>query len=187
MMRDIYLREIAVEDVSKIKDWLEVIGIFGIIASLIFVGLQMKQTQEIALADTYNDRASQAIDGQSASVGTPQHFSAMAKIYSDQRDQLTAEEYVALEHELTIFLTIFENNHFQYEMGFLPEEHWQKNLKDIECRMTEPFFSTIAEFWNARGSFRAVLDAAIERGRNATESCWASSKEDPWPFFNPVE
>jgi hypothetical protein len=40
-------------DAAKISDWLQVIGMFGVIASLVFVGLQMKQTQEIALSNTY--------------------------------------------------------------------------------------------------------------------------------------
>ncbi len=32
---------------EKLNDWLQVIGIFALVASLIFVGLQMKQTEEI--------------------------------------------------------------------------------------------------------------------------------------------
>ena len=43
-------------DSAKLNDWLQVIGLFGVIASLIFVGLQMKQDREIALAGTYQDR-----------------------------------------------------------------------------------------------------------------------------------
>jgi hypothetical protein len=174
-------------DVVKISDWLQVVGIFGVIASLVFVGLQMKQTQDIALAGTYNARASQTIDMSSATFSTPQHFAAVAKIYSGQRDQLTAEEYVALEHYSTALLSMYENNHFQYGMGYLPEEHWQKNLKDIDCQMTEPFFSELAEIWPARENFRFVLNASIERGRNTTENCWVSSSKEPWPYFNPVE
>lgn len=36
-------------DASRINDWLHVIGLFGVIGSLIFVGLQMKQTRSIYL------------------------------------------------------------------------------------------------------------------------------------------
>ena len=35
----------------KIRDWLEIIGIFSVVVSLVFVGLQMRQTHEIALAE----------------------------------------------------------------------------------------------------------------------------------------
>lgn len=34
-------------DSQKLNDWLQVIGIFALVASLIFVGLQIKQTQQI--------------------------------------------------------------------------------------------------------------------------------------------
>jgi hypothetical protein len=34
-------------DSAKLNDWLQVIGIFALVASLIFVGLQMKQNQQI--------------------------------------------------------------------------------------------------------------------------------------------
>jgi hypothetical protein len=38
-------------DSQKLHDWLQVIGIAAIVASLIFVGLQLKQSDEIALAE----------------------------------------------------------------------------------------------------------------------------------------
>ena len=38
-------------DSAKLNDWLQVIGLFGVVASLIFVGLQMKQEHEIALSN----------------------------------------------------------------------------------------------------------------------------------------
>jgi hypothetical protein len=41
---------------SKINDWLQVVGLFGVIASLVFVGLQMRQDREIALSEAYQDR-----------------------------------------------------------------------------------------------------------------------------------
>jgi len=174
-------------DSGKVGDWVQIVGTFGVIASLIFVGLQMQQTQEIALASTYNARAGQAVDAMASVHGTPQYLSGIAKIYSGLREELTAEEYVALEQSTIMNLTMLENNHFQYRMGYLPEEHWQKNLRDIDCRMSEPFFAELAEFWVARDSFKDVLLESIERGRQAGTSCWENTADDPWGYFNPVE
>ena len=42
---------------AKLNDWMQVIGIFALVASLIFVGFQMKQTQDIAIASQYQARA----------------------------------------------------------------------------------------------------------------------------------
>ena len=38
---------------SQLNNWMQVAGIFALVASLIFVGLQMQQTHEIALASQY--------------------------------------------------------------------------------------------------------------------------------------
>ena len=45
-------------DSNKVNDWLQIFGMFGIIASLIFVGLQLKQADEIATMETF-DRAAE--------------------------------------------------------------------------------------------------------------------------------
>ena len=36
---------------AKLRDWLEIVGIFAVVVSLVFVGMQMRQTQEIAIAE----------------------------------------------------------------------------------------------------------------------------------------
>ena len=38
---------------AKLNDWLQVLGMFAIVASLIFVGLQIRQTDAIALSQIY--------------------------------------------------------------------------------------------------------------------------------------
>ena len=44
------------------KDIAESVGIAAIVASLIFVGMQLRQSQEFAVADQYQDRASATIE-----------------------------------------------------------------------------------------------------------------------------
>lgn len=50
----------------KWKDIAEALGIVAIVASLIFVGLQMQHSQEIAIAETYMSILASEIDVQSA-------------------------------------------------------------------------------------------------------------------------
>ena len=57
-------------DLSKINEWLQVVGIFGVLASLIFVGLQMKQAHEIALSNTYQSRSDATVDAMMAVTGS---------------------------------------------------------------------------------------------------------------------
>ena len=41
-------------DSTKLNDWMQIIGIFAVVASLIFVGLQMRQDQQIAMSESYS-------------------------------------------------------------------------------------------------------------------------------------
>ena len=43
-------------DSAKLSDWMQVIGFFALVASLIFVGLQIRQDQEIAIVEAMSHR-----------------------------------------------------------------------------------------------------------------------------------
>ena len=47
---------------QKLHDWLQIIGIAAVVASLVFVGLQLKQSDEIALAQVYESAAARGVE-----------------------------------------------------------------------------------------------------------------------------
>ena len=81
---------------AKVSEWLQVIGTFGVILSLIFVGLQMQQTHEIALSATYQARTDTAVELSMGPIGSPEYLSGAAKVNSGNVDSLTKEEHIAL-------------------------------------------------------------------------------------------
>ena len=89
---------------AKLNDWMQVVGIFALVASLLFVGLQVKQTHEIALANQYQSRTETTID--------------FLLVRMEQADD--GSWYAA-----RIRWLIMDNNHFQNQRGFLTEETWQ--------------------------------------------------------------
>lgn len=46
---------------AKLRDWLEVVGLFSVVASLIFVGMQMRQEAAIAATDSVWSRSNAII------------------------------------------------------------------------------------------------------------------------------
>ncbi len=109
-------------DSAKLNDWIQVVGIFALVASLIFVGLQMKQTHKIALAGQYQARAQVTIDffatRMESDFVTADH---MARIGQD----VTPRQIRHYRNASLIRWAIMDNNHFQYQQGFLTEETWQ--------------------------------------------------------------
>jgi hypothetical protein len=97
---------------------MQVIGIFAVVASLIFVGLQMKQEQDIAIASQYQERAQATMEMYLTLVQVHQGSSDDdAGLYS----QLSAPQRTAM---INWGLTAFDNHHFQYTSGYLAKDAW---------------------------------------------------------------
>jgi hypothetical protein len=169
-------------DFAKINDWLQVIGMFGVIASLIFVGLQMKQTQEIALSNTYQARAHASVERNMAATTSPVLLSAEAKIWVGKEDKLTPQEIVVLAHNFYADMDTYENNHYQFESGFLSEEHWQQNLLDLRCIFTKPIFREIWASENYRESFSELIHAMISNVIDNPSDCWDYEEGSIWDW-----
>ncbi len=122
---------------------LQLAGMLGIILSLVFVGLQLKQAQNIAIASQYADRASDAREYWQfyaeivplARIGAMHRGHAMAfRAYSDD---MTDEE-IGLEYAQTrAFLASWDNNHYQNESGFMTEEAWSMYANRIRAGCVE--------------------------------------------------
>jgi len=169
-------------DSAKINDWLQVIGMFGVIASLIFVGLQMQQTHEIALSNTYQARAHASVERNMAAVTSPELLSAEAKIWVGKNDKLTAHEIVALAHNFYADMDTYENNHYQFESGFLSEEHWRQNLLDLRCIFTNPLYQEMWTSENYRESFSELIEAMLSDLREKPSDCWNVAEGSIWDW-----
>ena len=115
-------------DSAKINDWLQVIGLFGVIASLIFVGLQMKQDRDIALSAAYQARTEISLGMDYDLRNNPVMISAFIKLTSGQAMSLTRAEEIVIVSYIGSMLDMYENLHYQYVSGFIGEEHWNKSL-----------------------------------------------------------
>jgi len=138
----------------------ELIGLFSIVFSLIFVGLQLQQGQEIALSQAYQARAESSMAGIFAILENDVTISATAKRFLDEEDQLTPIETVSLGLLAAGQFIHWENVHYQYQMGFVTEEHWDTQLADMRRRLPVPSYRLVynssPESW--RSSFRESIE-----------------------------
>ena len=152
---------------SRVRDWLETIAIFGVIASLIFVGLEMRQSQRITLSAAYQARADSSMTLRMASLESETLQSARAKLGQGMGlDQLTPEEAIVLRERWNAQLVYLENMHYQYVSGFISEEQWQSNrftLTRMLSRRPEWRRSVVNNCDLLRDSFCAEMRAAVER------------------------
>ncbi len=139
-------------------DWLQILGFAGLIASLVFVGLELRQSREIAIADVYQQRAAMLIDVHSITLTSELLYDAYNKVQAGE--QLNAGDQILMATGLTPIFTYWENNHFQYEMGLLSEEQWLSSRNAMKAVVQRP---DVRFWWQSeraemRKSFADVID-----------------------------
>ena len=107
--------------------WVQLLGMLGVLGGLVFVGLEMQQTQNIAIAGQAQARA----EMNSASV----HAAIEAGIdFHSQKNgsniQLS-EESIQQRNYANLAYARIENDYYQYQQGLMSDEVWQRKLLSI--------------------------------------------------------
>ena len=147
----------------KLTDWVQIAGLSAVVGSLIFVGIQMRQTHEIASATLYQMRSDGAQQLMAAWLESEVLMNVEAKV--SEQLELSAYENQVRSMVVLMFFNQFENSHYLYERGFLSEEHWESDLSAIRLYMDDQ--KHWREVWNQqkqifRTSFVKEVDAAIQ-------------------------
>jgi hypothetical protein len=161
-------------DSAKINDWMQVVGIFALVASLIFVGLQMRQEHEIARVMIYQERASSVAEVSIAVAASPEALAAEIKsAFGDPTQEIlidgwagpiTAQDMVLGTFQVNAFLALADNSYFQYQEGFLPRSHWvsvRSKLKNATVRFPFLRFRIEQSLDQQRPEFREELISLI--------------------------
>ena len=111
--------------------WIQLVGMLSIVASLIFVGLEMRQSQRIALAAQQTARVqifTEIVTGMTES-GIAWNGPDDDYVYGNRTNQI---------------LWVFENDYLQYRLGLMDESVWQAKFRILGrvvdgCRGREIF------------------------------------------------
>ena len=110
---------------SKWKDIAELVGLVAIVASLVFVGLQLKQGQEIALATQYQARAEATQTLYLSHIETG-YVAPVPALRRGADNGATAQDISTM-----LWLWIQMDNHFyQYQAGFIAQDAWDAQLRN---------------------------------------------------------
>jgi len=149
-------------DSAKLSDWLQVTGLFGVIISLVFVGLEIQQSRQIAIADIYQQRAEMIVQVNSIRLTSENLHETRRKL--EAGETLTNTEQSLLDQSWNPYFNYVENNHFQYQLGLLSEEQWISTRNNLRSRARDPLFLAWweVERENWRESFAQEVDELIK-------------------------
>ena len=145
---------------NRWKEMFEVVGMLAIVASLIFVGLQVRQDKEIARSQLFTDGIV-LLDGLHQSFMEPEIASVYAKMINSP-DDLSFEELVQLDGLLEKVVNIYSRECFLMRRGIYVE---CENIVRITAELY--FGNPHAQSWWRLNGPRSVLpewiDAEIKR------------------------
>ena len=164
-------------EIAKLNDWLQILGMIGVIASLIFVGLELRQSREIAISQTYQSRAESEVAMILESSSNSAFRTARPKLNAGLIEELTDEEHVALDYHYGALATLWENDHFQYQQGYLSDEHWAKTEWNLTCTLGSRYVRKVfeAQGWAMRESFSDVARKIAKKAESDPYDCWDSN------------
>jgi hypothetical protein len=157
-------------------DWFQLIGMASVVGSLIFVGLQLKQSQQIAIAAQYQARVDAASGHYTAILQSDAGLRVIGKdVLADMLSDETippeikawaksqpVEELAFRAVAATLFLKGHDNVHFQYQSGFISEESWDALRQQLQIGLDEPRSWCRAVFEKNPGIWRASYRELIQ-------------------------
>lgn len=102
----------------------ELIGGIAVIASLLYVAMQLKQNTKITKASVRQSVASRAGDFQLAVAQNDQLLAVVAKLF--RQEPLSPQEEIRLHFLLGCLFRAVEEAYLQHRDGFLDDEYWAK-------------------------------------------------------------
>ncbi|MEL7185869.1 MAG: hypothetical protein AAFN50_05465 [Pseudomonadota bacterium] len=137
------------------------VGITAVVASLIAVAIELRQTQSAIVANTYQARAYDAIDKNWRLAESPVLGSILAKVSADPSsiDALTDVELRQVRALARGMRIDADNEYYQYRQGFLDEEYFESALKPRIARQARLWRSLGIE--ERRPSFKKFVDEQL--------------------------
>ena len=143
---------------TKLNDWMQLLGMLAIVASLLFVGLQIKQSQDIAIASQYQSRAESAMNYHLTGMeaGMSNAFFRTTPI-----EQMSPEQFnYGVSSNLWSWINL-DNNYFQYESGFMSEEAWQSQRNRFRKFIANELFA--ATYLHEKSEYRSLFQQLCDQ------------------------
>ena len=143
----------------NLDTWIQLLGMLGVIASLIFVGLEMRQSQRIALVSQMQERSYTASsEAYAFTEANLDWFSSQFSIAPSI--ELTTEQKAARNSE-NVSWFIYEADYFQYSQGLMTEPVWQAKLRAMEVNLKRCEYPEIYQVRSqlVEDEFKRILDS----------------------------
>ena len=148
---------------------IQLLGMAGIIGSLIFVALEIIQTQKIAVAGQQQGRAAlgmKIIEGYSVN-----NVDFQSVFFELDKNMNLSKEEIAHRNSVHAVWFLFENDLYQYQQGLMDEATWEAKIIGMQwiynnCKL-RPLFDVRANMFSA--AFSNIVKSFPDKCRSDLE------------------
>ena len=138
--------------------WIQLVGMWSVVAGLIFVGVELRQSQRLALAGQQQQRAVMTSDWLHSIT---ERSEDLYYLISTDYSQLSDEQKNLARNIVWFQWNRIENDYYQYSLRLLPEDKWNAQLSSLAFWKNACYARDIYDF---RYSFfepdlREILDS----------------------------
>jgi hypothetical protein len=137
------------------KETAELLAMAAIVASLLFVGLQLKQAQDIAISTQYHQRTALAVEVFNAQLESGDLAFWGKATGREPTEELPYEELGQRWLTGAVYLALADNHYYQYQSGFLEEESWQAQRRTLKLNLATPESAIHYALRSRNGAYRA--------------------------------
>ena len=145
----------------SIDVWIQLLGMLSVVAGVVFVGLEMQQTQRIAIAGQQQGRAEITNNFVNSFLENGLDFQTVYFHQGQDSNHGFSPEEVAFRNSMHITWFIYENDFYQYTQGLMDESTWNAKLAGIQI---------IYDFCEAREIYNSRAPIFAEEFRNIVNS-----------------
>ena len=148
---------------TDIRETAELIGIIAIVASLIALVVELRQTQSALVAQTYQSRAIDAM-GELITIADSEYLAPILTATSNASDfeavaDLSAGDRLRLFNFLRARMIDWDNEHYQFQHGFLDADFFAATTEK-SVKVWGPRWRNIG-LTEGREEFRQFVDTVL--------------------------
>ncbi|MDA1372977.1 MAG: hypothetical protein O2971_19800 [Proteobacteria bacterium] len=129
---------------SKYNEWLSVAANIGVLLGMLFIIIELQQTQDALLANSGTLRAQMMSENNSILIDN-NYLESQEKIAKGE--ELSIEEIKNGREFIVRMLRHWENMHFQRELGLLDDEAWEASSRGMQNMRNTPIFELAMAGW----------------------------------------
>jgi hypothetical protein len=146
----------------------QIVAVVGIFASLIFVGLQIRQNTK-ALKATSHHAVTDSFNAINTLVLSDPKVARIWRLALTGSQELDEDERVSADFMLLANMRIFETLYYQYKNGTLDKKLFDAEVKTLKWSVT---FPGVQAWWAANpislsAEYRAFIDGLIREAQQA--------------------